>query len=401
MKILQISPYCPYPPSFGGALRIYNLLKQMLRHNEVTLVFPGWEEDAENLRTHFKGRLRVIRVDRNLARVFRRTSQIVSLFTSKSFTYRLGRIRELQSALDREFDANDYNLVQTEFPHMATYRLPSGVVRILDSHNIEYDNFRRIWEKTSAVMRRVHYYDEYRKIYREELDAFRRQDIVMFTSERDRAIVANEIPDTRQVIIPNGVDSEYYHPSGGEREKFSIVFTGVMKYVPNHDGVVFFLDNVFPLIERKIPGVKFYVVGNAPPDHIVNRQRDNVIVTGFVPDVRPYMDRSTVSVIPLRMGSGTRLKLVEAFSMRLPVVSTSIGAEGIDVVDGESVLLADEPEAFADAVVRLLRDAELRARLVRNGYQVMSEKYEWKVIGDRLERVYESVDAGAGVSINV
>jgi glycosyltransferase involved in cell wall biosynthesis len=146
---------------------------------------------------------------------------------------------------------------------------------------------------------------------------------------------------------------------------------------------------VLPLIEEKVPKVKLYVVGKNPPDAITSRATDRIIVTGTVPDVRPYVWRSSVYVVPLRMGGGTRLKVAEALSMKKPMVSTRIGCEGIDLTDGESVLMADSPRDFADSVVRLLGDVRLRKVLSENGANVAKRKYDWNVIGETLEEIYQ------------
>jgi glycosyltransferase involved in cell wall biosynthesis len=184
------------------------------------------------------------------------------------------------------------------------------------------------------------------------------------------------------------VDSAYFRPAGVEPEPDTLVFTGVMKYLPNSDGIRWFLAEVLPLVRESVPGVRLLVVGADPPPDLRRMASGGVTLTGRVGDVRPYVDRAAVSIVPLRMGGGTRLKIVEAFAMKKPVVSTTVGAEGIDVADGESILLADEPRAFADAVVRLLRDGRLREKLVRNAYALMMDRYEWSVIGGILEEGY-------------
>jgi glycosyltransferase involved in cell wall biosynthesis len=166
-----------------------------------------------------------------------------------------------------------------------------------------------------------------------------------------------------------------------------------MGYVPNNDGILYFLDEIFPLIQRKIPEAKVYIVGNLPTKKLLKRASDRVVITGYVQDVRRYVSRASVYVVPLRMGGGTRLKVVEAMAMKKPIVTTSIGCEGIRVANGESALIADEPRLFAEEVVELLRNASLRRRLVQNGYELMRSHYEWSVIGRQMEQIYQSIVA--------
>lgn len=190
-------------------------------------------------------------------------------------------------------------------------------------------------------------------------------------------------------VISNGVDLDYFVPSRELPEPFSLVFTGMMAYMPNHEGITWFLDDVFPRVRRALPDARLYIVGKDPPASLRQRASAQVVVTGTVPDVRPWLRRATASIVPLRSGGGTRLKISEALAMKKPVVTTRIGCEGIDVVDGESVLIADGAASFADAVVRLLTDAELRARLGSSGHDLVCRRYGWSAIGEEVEALYE------------
>ena len=162
-----------------------------------------------------------------------------------------------------------------------------------------------------------------------------------------------------------------------------------MSYVPNYDGMLYFLDSIFPLILQQSPQTKIYIVGSNPPKKLLRRATHNIIITGFVEDVRPYVYRSSVYVVPLRMGGGTRLKVLEAMAMKKPIVTTSIGCEGIEIVNGSSAIIADELQAFADSVVQLQKDSALRQKLITNGYETMRTHYDWNVIGEQVESLYQ------------
>jgi polysaccharide biosynthesis protein PslH len=162
-----------------------------------------------------------------------------------------------------------------------------------------------------------------------------------------------------------------------------------MKYVPNYDGILYFLDEIFPFILKKIPDAKIYIVGNGPPVALQRRASENIIVTGFVEDVRPYVWRSKAYVVPLRMGGGTRLKVVEAMAMRKPIVTTSIGCEGIEVKSGEHVFIADQPEEFARSVIAILNDSVSHLPVADRGYQLARSRYDWKSIGGLMEAVLQ------------
>jgi glycosyltransferase involved in cell wall biosynthesis len=229
---------------------------------------------------------------------------------------------------------------------------------------------------------------------REELEACRRQDAVFVTSLRDKEILDHDVPDIPKYVVPNGVDMSYFTPSQTTPEPYTLVFTGMMAYVPNYDGMLYFLDEILPRIHRRMPGVRLYIVGNRPPPDLLKRASDRVVVTGYVDDVRPFIHKASVYVVPLRMGSGTRLKILEAMAMKTPIVTTSIGCEGIDVQDGVSVRIEDEPEGFADAVVDLLGNAALRETLIRNGYELVSSRYDWPIIHKTADALYQRLIEG-------
>jgi glycosyltransferase involved in cell wall biosynthesis len=267
----------------------------------------------------------------------------------------------------------------------------SRVLKIVDTHNVEYDIFRRMYETSTSPIRKPYYWLEYHKQRRDELAWCGMQDALLTTSERDKEIFGRDVPGVPSFVVPNGTDSTYFTPSAQTPDPHALVFTGTMSWTPNHDGIVWFVDEVLPKIASRVPDVKLYVVGKDPPPWVLSRASERVMVTGTVTDVRPYVYQSSVYVVPLRMGGGTRVKIAEAMAMKKPIVTTAIGCEGIDVVHERSALLADDPQAFADAVVRLLQDRALQEKLVENGYALMKEKYEWSVIGQRVEEMFRAL----------
>jgi len=399
MRILHIIPYCPVPPQFGGALRIYNLLRLMVEKHDVTVAYYGYPESAELIRDAFGGRVRkALSTRRSWHLERKRIGQIYSTLTARSQFFNMGWTRRMEDLLRKELESADYDLIQTEFSHMASFDLPAGIPKILDAHNVEFDLMRRQGEGSTSLLRKLNYNIEYRKLYHDEMAACRRFDHLMVTSERDRELFDRHLPQMKKTVLPNGVDSAFFAPGDTGPEPNTLVFTGMMKYLPNNVGMHFFLKRIFPLIQKQVPDVKILVVGASPPASLLALANDNVTFTGRVDDVRPYVHRGQVAVVPLTMGGGTRLKILESFAMKKPVVSTTIGAEGLDARHGESIMLADEPEAFAGHVVSLLKDAGLRERLTANAYELMKTTYEWSVLGPLLERVYDEVLSNGAVS---
>jgi glycosyltransferase involved in cell wall biosynthesis len=167
-------------------------------------------------------------------------------------------------------------------------------------------------------------------------------------------------------------------------------------YPPNADGVRWFIRNVFPLIQKKIPGLHLTIVGARPPRDIKNLARRNplsVTVTGYVDDLKPYLEQAMVTVVPVRVGSGMRVRLLEAFARGIPVVTTSLGAEGIEARHEEHLLIANDERVFAEQTARLLQDESLREHLIANARRLVEEKYDWRVVLPKLEAVYESIAA--------
>ncbi len=387
MSVLMAMPFSPVPPDFGGALRVYHLLRQVARRHRVTVLTYGTPEDAGRLRSEFDlPQVRVVAPTWKAAS--RRVGQAFSTFTRHSFFQQSVTGPAFQAELDTLLKEQKFDVVQTEFSHLGPFSLKTRALKVLDTHNVEYDNFRRMYDSSPWGIRKLHYGLEFQKMKADELAWARLQDVVLTTSDRDKALFAKDLSNPIYVV-PNGMDGEYFAPRPDVvPEEHSLVFTGMMGYVPNHDGITWFLDEVLPLIQQRVPKVKLYVVGKSPPEQITRRASDSVVVTGTVPDVRPFVWRSSVYVVPLRMGGGTRLKVAEALAMKKPMVSTRIGCEGIDLKDGESALMADTPRDFADAVVRLLGDAALRKLLAENGHAVARQKYDWNVIGQTLEAIY-------------
>jgi glycosyltransferase involved in cell wall biosynthesis len=212
-------------------------------------------------------------------------------------------------------------------------------------------------------------------------------------SETDRQVLLAANPRLRVEVAPNGVDTHAFRPLPAPEGPPALVFVGNMSYPPCVDAMVWFCSEILPLIRAQRPGVEMWIVGINPAPEVRRLEGDGVHVTGRVPDVTPYYERSGVSVVPIRAGGGTRLKILEAMALGRPVVSTTIGAEGLDIMDGNHVLLADDPRQFAEKTLQLLSDAELYRRLAADGRALAVNRYDWDVIARDLLRVFSDVAA--------
>jgi peptidoglycan/xylan/chitin deacetylase (PgdA/CDA1 family)/glycosyltransferase involved in cell wall biosynthesis len=389
MKILHLSPYSPIPPIFGGALRVYHILRGLAKRHEVTFVTFGSKADLEELKVNFGNIVKEIRVvEPNPAVHEHKWLGLLRAFGKReSYFFQYTASTAMQVTLDQLFQANHFDATVIEFPHMGNFRFPVNMLTVLDEHNVEYKNFFRMYKGIRSPARKLLYYREHHETYREEINVCRRVSAILTTSQDDMKVLDEQVPGKTKFVIPNGVDVSYFVPSDNETEPYSMIFTGTMDYVPNQDGMLYFLDQIFPLIKSKQPKAKIYIVGKNPPESLKRRSSSDIIITGYVDDVRPYTEKASVYVVPLRMGSGTRLKILEGLAMKKPIVTTSIGCEGIDVTNGKDVVIADNPSLFADEVVNLFTDKSKSAALGASGYKLVTNRYNWEAIASSMDEV--------------
>lgn len=295
-----------------------------------------------------------------------------------------------------------YDVVQIEGIELAQYarpllerrRDPERPALVFDDHNCEYllqkrnafTDLRHPQRWPAAAYSLV----QWRKLRRYEAAIVRFADAVVAVSEADRRALLDLGAPTPIVVAPNGIDLEAYRPPETVSPLRTIVFTGKMDYRPNIDAVLWFAQNVLPRVLAKAPDVRFQIVGMNPHPRLnVLRSHPAIEITGAVPDTRPYIHQAGAYVIPMRVGGGTRFKALEALACAAPVVSTTLGVEGVDVRNGQELLIADEPEAFAAAVLRLLEDAQkggaLRRQLGAQGRRFVEQRYGWEQILPKLE----------------
>jgi len=310
-------------------------------------------------------------------------------------SYLGGRLHShrMQEAIDSVLAKERFDVVQVESSVMAGYRFPADVTIILDEHNLEYELLERSSRAERSVPRKVYSWLEYLKFRREEQLRWQRAAGCVLTSEREADVVRALEAAPPVAVVPNGVDIDHFRPDfqSGAGDPNSIVFTGLMTYRPNADGAAYFIREVLPRIHRVRPEVTFTAVGwGGLPEGLLSAR---VRATGRVDDVRPFLARAGGVVVPLRMGSGTRLKVLEALAMGRPVVSTSLGCEGIDAHHGEHLLVADDPDSIAAAVLGILADVERGRQLGARGRALVEAHYGWDSVARRLEAFHaERVD---------
>jgi glycosyltransferase involved in cell wall biosynthesis len=397
MKILFVAPYLPSPARFGGQRRMDGLMRGLAEHHDVSILSFNSSDayTAESVRATEAYCQKVTTLadldPRSVSE--KRRLQLRSLLSTHSFEHRQVNARaDFQRKIDELLASERYDVVQVEFANMASYRYSGAGNRppllVLDEHNIEYDLQRRTAGSADGLSRLVYNSLNWRKLGYEERAAWRRFDGVVLTSARDEQVLSEVSPKTRTAIVPNGVNVTQFVPSEAPVDSDTLVFFGANNYFPNHDALLYFIDDILPKIVARRPNVKLQIVGPGVQPAVQAKQSKHVEIVGFVDDLMPYLERASAIVVPLRIGGGTRLKIVEAMAKSKAIVSTSIGAEGIDVTHERDVLLGDTPADFADLVARVLEDPDLAAGLGRKARQLAETRYSWEAIVAQLEQFY-------------
>lgn len=388
MKILMLSPWLPYPPNWGFAKRVFHILEVLGRRHDITLVAFSAGGDAEHVRMLEPYCAAVHTVPAPSFALGKRVAQVASLLSPASFQRRTSYSPAMQRTLDTLAAGAPFDIIHVESSQMACYRFDPRSVLILDEHNIEYELYYRMYQTEAALVRRWFSWLEYYKFKREETASWRSVGGCVLTSEREAVLVNAVVPSVPTAVVPNAVDTDFFAPSSAPVDPDAIVLTGLMKYRPNVDGALFFVKEIMPRILQRRPNVTFHIVGGEAPPEIRRLASRQVVVTGAVEDVRPYVHGAAVFAVPLRMGSGTRLKVLEGLSMGKPMVSTALGCEGIEVVHGQHLLIADTAAAFADAVLDVMARPELARRLSDEGRSLMLRQYRWEHAVGALEAFY-------------
>jgi glycosyltransferase involved in cell wall biosynthesis len=299
---------------------------------------------------------------------------------------------EMRRLIDQR--AKEFDLVVCDFLAPAI-NVPSKLAcgSLLFQHNVEAMIWKRHYEVQGNSMKRAYLVAQWRKMSKFERKTCREFDTVVAVSREDRDLMRQEYGLEAVYDIPTGVDTEYFKPTGAVKPKpFNIVFTGSMDWLPNEDAMKYFTELILPIIKREIPEVTLTVVGRNPyPGLLELSERDpSIDVTGRVDDVRPYIEAAAAYIVPLRIGGGTRLKIYEAMAMAKPLVSTTVGAEGLPVRNDEDLILADTPEAFAGSVVRLLQDQALAERLGQRAAAKVREAFGWRRVAEDFASLCEN-----------
>ncbi len=401
MKILWVKPGKILPLDTGGKLRTYNILRHLAKSHELTYLsyYGGRRDEAyeREILTHLPGTVSVYTAARDstplksyldyASRICWRAPYSVSKFTA----------RQVQKLLQdwisqRRFDVAVCDFLASTLNFPETLTTPTALFQ----HNVETVLWKRKAEFEAKLFDRIVSRLEYAKMVRFEPTQARRFHHVIAVSEADREAMSSMVDPCNISVVPTGVDlSIYAYDPAARPSKPLVVFSGSMDWEPNIDGVHFFCKNVWPQVLAQVPDARFRIVGRDPHPRVKRLASESVEVTGTVPSVVDHLREAAVLVVPLRIGGGTRIKIYEGMAMGKATVSTTAGAEGLDVQHRHDILIADDPSDFANAIVSFLRDDEMRCRY-EAAAAATAHKYDWSVITRRfVEVLHRTIDAAA------
>ncbi len=396
MQLLFLAPRLPLPADTGGKIRTYHILNQLAKRFTVHLVcFSFDENDRPWAHSLEKKGLKITLVPYQEPPFFAKTSRI--LFSSLPYSILKYYSRAMENVLERLIQAEKFDAVHVDHLHMAIYGSRfSGQPRVLDEHNVEYVILRRCAQIEKSRIKKKIFIDQSQKMQAFEMRAVHGFSRCLTVSLEDcRSLMNGTLDAGHCQVVPNGVDTQYFRPAIGipRDEEQSLVFTGSLDWWPNEDAIVYFCQDILPQIWRQLPRLKFVIVGKSPSQRIraLMAAEPRIVVTGRVDDVRPFLSAARVFVVPLRVGGGTRLKILEAMAMQKAVVSTTLGAEGIQCASGKNILIADEPQDFASQVVALVRDEGRAMSIGKAGRDLVCSTYDWEIVGNKLESIYREL----------
>ena len=401
MKILWVKANKILPVHSGGDLRSFNILRQLAVRDEV-IFFSYYDDEVDpeyekKLREQLPGSVCVNTGRRQASSLARGMDYLLRLPDAAPYAVSRFGSAKVRERLKRCLDESQPDVVVCDFLDAAV-NFPEQLTMpaVLFQHNVESEIWRRHASNGSGPAKKLIYGMEFSKMLRYEQKMVRRFDHVIAVSEHDKKLMTAWVEPARVSVVPTGVDTGEFSPGPEPRQQEPlVVFVGAMDWEPNVDAVKYFRGEMWPLVLAKVPGAKFRIVGRNPDRRVLALAGPSVEVTGRVPSVVEHLREAAVVVVPLRIGGGTRLKIYEAMAVGKAVVSTTVGAEGLDVHHDEDMILADSPASFAESVITLLSDPDLRSRQGRAAAE-LAANYGWPRIARKFGEVLQGL-IGQGI----
>jgi glycosyltransferase involved in cell wall biosynthesis len=399
-KILWLSHFVPYPPKGGCFQRSYNLIKRVAAVHDVHLIAVKHkggthpEDEIREARTellrHCKS-VQILDISASTTAPKLALRGLASVLTWSPLTVTIYRSAELRAQVRALVQREKIEAAHFDAISLADYLEDVGdIPTVMTHHGAESFMIRRRIGNEKNLGRKLFFGLEWHMLRHYEARMCPRFSMNVVMSQLDQEILEQIAPRARFTVVANGVDIDYFAPVEGSRRPWSIVFAGRLDQYSNRHGMLRFMNEAWPIIKRGQPDAVIDIIGSNPPKEIeaLAKADANVRVHGFVPDVRPFFATASVAICPIWDGGGTRIKVLDGLAQGMPLVATSIGAEGIDVVPERDLLIADTPEQFAAQISRLFTESELRKKLETNGRHLAETVYSWDSIAQRLAALY-------------
>jgi len=380
-KILFLTHLFPYPPNDGGRIVTFNTLKGLVKYgHDVTLCsFIGSNEKIHENLLSIVSKVHVVKIDYNNSI----SGLIKNLFSPLPYNMYKYVNKEMEKLIRSLLVKENFDIIYIDHLHMAYYikkfrRVLPTIKKVLREHNVESQIMFRVYKNEKNIFKKYFFWYQYLKLYNYEKNIINLFDKIYMITEEDKDLILSMNSSHENIYcLPAGVDTNKYYPMEIKMyDRPTILFLGTMSWLPNIDAVDWFLKEMFDEIVKKIPNILFLIVGKNPPQYITElaEKNDNIIVTGFVDDERPYIASADLVIVPLRIGGGMRIKILNTLAMRKTVISTKIGAEGIKLSESD-IVIANTRQEFIDSIVNLIHDQKLNQLYASNGYNTIIENY--------------------------
>lgn len=399
LRALELIPTLPYPPRSGGHLRAWNLCDRLSTRVSQTVLCRVFEPVPPEHAAPFANRhidLQTVLIPRPQPAI-RVLKGLRLLFSSYPIMAGGWDHRAMRRRLTQMLATNGFDLVALHGSPLCVY-MPllrhTRALKVVHLYDLETEFLFRQAKNLPTGIRKLMMLHDAHRMRRSEARLLRAADLIIVTSERERQALLQKNPHYRIATVPNGVDCQTRRPLP-PAEGRELLYVGSLSYAPNEDAVLHFASAVWPALHARFPEATFRVVGRGPSERIRRLHgRDGIHITGEVDEVEPYYRQAALCVVPLRVGGGTRLKILEAFAFGRPVVSTTLGCEGLDAVDGRHLLVGDTPAAMSAQIARVLQQPDLAGALCANGRALIEQRYSWDRIADGLHDTYVQLVGG-------
>ncbi|MGD8752349.1 MAG: glycosyltransferase family 4 protein [Anaerolineales bacterium] len=416
MNILFLTQIIPYPPDAGPKVKTWHVLRYLVEcGHQVTLASFVRPEEESHVSTLQETCVAVHTVPIRRSRPADIFYWLRSHLTGRPFLIERDDHDSMRALVARLLASGKFDVIHADQLTMTQFALPAnlqdgihsmlknGPVLIFDAHNAVWTIIERMSRNSSWLLRPIIALEAWR-VKRYEGLIIRHFDHILAVTEVDRQALStaaesdfNDSDSSLPTIsvIPIAVDTTQLQPITRQPGSANILTLGTLHYPPNADGIRWFMQEVYPLIQRQLPEATLTIIGKNPPKDFLERasqKPQSIHVTGYVPDLIPYFEQAAVMVVPVRAGGGMRVRILEAFAQAMPTVTTTVGLEGIDACPGEEILVADTPSDFASAVVQLLQDESLQTHLATKGRRMAEELYDWRVVLQKMDKIYNQIE---------